>query len=197
VALDRTARPSLSVSEHRGQLRRALIASTIGTTIEWYDFLLYSTVTGLVFAKLFFPDSDPLIGTLQAYVIFYIGFIARPVGAAIFGHYGDRIGRKASLIATLVITGLATVAVGLVPTYQQIGIWAALIMIVLRFIQGVGVGGEWGGPAPFVTTALLAAYASGYMVALYILACCVISIVCAMLLQDHTNKDLAVAHQGI
>ena len=86
-----------------------------------------------------------MIGTLQAYVIFYIGFIARPVGAAIFGHYGDRIGRKASLIATLVITGLATVAVGLVPTYEQIGIWAALIMIVLRFIQGVGVGGEWGG----------------------------------------------------
>ena len=142
---DRQARQSLSDVEHRGQLRRALIASTIGTTIEWYDFLLYSTVTGLVFAKLFFPDSDPLIGTLQAYVIFYIGFIARPVGAAIFGHYGDRIGRKATLIATLVITGLATVAVGLVPTYNQIGIWAALIMIVLRFIQGVGVGGEWGG----------------------------------------------------
>ena len=95
----------LSEIEHRAQLRRALIASTIGTTIEWYDFLLYSTVTGLVFAKLFFPDSDPLIGTLQAYVIFYIGFVARPVGAAIFGHYGDRIGRKATLIATLVITG--------------------------------------------------------------------------------------------
>ncbi len=145
MATDHLARKPLSDAEHRGQLRRALIASTIGTTIEWYDFLLYSTVTGLVFAKLFFPDSDPLIGTLQAYVIFYIGFIARPVGAAIFGHYGDRIGRKATLIATLVITGLATVAVGLVPTYYQIGIWAAVIMIVLRFIQGVGVGGEWGG----------------------------------------------------
>ena len=145
MATDHRARQPLSDAEHRGQLRRALIASTIGTTIEWYDFLLYSTVTGLVFAKLFFPASDPLIGTLQAYVIFYIGFIARPVGAAIFGHYGDRIGRKATLIATLVITGLATVAVGLVPTYDQIGIWAALIMIVLRFIQGVGVGGEWGG----------------------------------------------------
>src|SRR4051794_12206942 len=145
VAIDRKVRPPLSDLEHGRQLRRALIASTIGTTIEWYDFLLYSTVTGLVFAKLFFPDSDPLIGTLKAYVIFYVGFIARPVGAAIFGHYGDRIGRKATLIATLVITGLATVAVGLVPTYDQIGIWAALIMIVLRFIQGVGVGGEWGG----------------------------------------------------
>src|ERR1700704_4725985 len=98
------AATGLSDVDHRSQLRRALIASTIGTTIEWYDFLLYSTVTGLVFAKIFFPASDPLIGTLQAYVIFYIGFIARPVGAAIFGHYGDRIGRKATLIATLVIT---------------------------------------------------------------------------------------------
>src|SRR5215813_10576810 len=129
----------------RRQLRRAVIASTIGTTIEWYDFFLYSTVTGLVFAQLYFPKSDPLVGTLQAFAIYAVGFAARPVGAAIFGHYGDRIGRKASLIATLVITGLATVAVGLVPTYEQIGIWAALIMIVLRFIQGVGVGGEWGG----------------------------------------------------
>jgi MFS family permease len=145
VAIDHQARQPLSDAEHRGQLRRALIASTIGTTIEWYDFLLYSTVTGLVFAKLFFPDSDPLVGTLKAYVIFYIGFVARPVGAAIFGHYGDRIGRKAALIATLLITGVATVAVGLVPTYDQIGIWAAIIMIALRFIQGVGVGGEWSG----------------------------------------------------
>jgi len=145
MTTDRKARPTLSDEEHRGQLRRAMIASTIGTTIEWYDFLLYSTVTGLVFAKLFFPDSDPLMGTLKAYVIFYVGFVARPVGAAIFGHYGDRIGRKAALIATLVITGVATVAVGLVPTYDQIGIWAAIIMIALRFIQGVGVGGEWSG----------------------------------------------------
>ncbi len=145
MAIDHQARQPLSDAEHRGQLRRALIASTIGTTIEWYDFLLYSTVTGLVFAKLFFPDSDPLVGTLKAYVIFYIGFVARPVGAAIFGHYGDRIGRKAALIATLLITGVATVAVGLVPTYDQIGIWAAIIMIALRFIQGVGVGGEWSG----------------------------------------------------
>jgi MFS family permease len=145
MTTDREARPTLSDAEHRAQLRRALIASTIGTTIEWYDFLLYSTVTGLVFAKLFFPDSDPLMGTLKAYVIFYVGFVARPVGAAIFGHYGDRIGRKAALIATLVITGAATVAVGLVPTYDQIGIWAAIIMIALRFIQGVGVGGEWSG----------------------------------------------------
>jgi MFS family permease len=135
----------LNESEHRSQLRRAIIASTIGTTIEWYDFLLYSIVTGLVFAKLFFPQSDPLVATMQAYAIFFIGFVARPIGAFIFGHYGDRIGRKAALIATLLLTGAATFAVGLVPSYEQIGIWGAIIMIVLRFIQGVGVGGEWGG----------------------------------------------------
>jgi MFS family permease len=139
------AASGLSDLEHRGQLRRAVIASTIGTTIEWYDFLLYSIVTGLVFAKLYFPQSDPLIGTMQAYAVFFVGFIARPVGAFIFGHYGDRIGRKAALIATLLLTGLATFAVALVPSYEQIGIWGAIIMIILRFIQGVGVGGEWGG----------------------------------------------------
>src|SRR5437667_5474081 len=135
----------LSENEHRTQLHRAVIASTIGTTIEWYDFLLYSIVTGLVFAKLYFPASDPLIGTMQAYAVFFVGFIARPVGAFIFGHYGDRIGRKAALIATLLLTGVATFAVALVPSYEQIGIWGAIIMIALRFIQGVGVGGEWGG----------------------------------------------------
>src|SRR5271169_4712911 len=107
------AADALAELEHRVQLRRAVIASTIGTTIEWYDFLLYSTVTGLVFAKLYFPQSDPLIGTMQAYAIFFVGFIARPIGAFIFGHYGDRIGRKAALIATLLLTGLATFAVAL------------------------------------------------------------------------------------
>jgi MFS family permease len=136
---------AISEPEHRVQLRRAVLAATIGTTIEWYDFLLYSIVTGLVFAKLFFPASDPLVGTMQAYAIFFVGFIARPVGAALFGHWGDRIGRKATLIATLLITGLATFAVGLVPSYESIGIWGAIIMILLRFIQGVAVGGEWSG----------------------------------------------------
>ena len=136
---------TLSEAEHRSQLRRAVVAATIGTTIEWYDFLLYSIVTGLVFAKLYFPLSDPLVATMQAYAIFFVGFIARPIGAFIFGHYGDRIGRKAALIATLLLTGAATFAVGLVPSYEQIGIWGAIIMILLRFIQGIGVGGEWGG----------------------------------------------------
>ncbi len=139
------AASGLAATEHRTQLRRALVASTIGTTIEWYDFLLYGQVTGLVFGKLFFPHSDPLVGVLQAFAVFFIGFVGRPIGAAIFGHWGDRIGRKATLIATLLVTGLATVAVGLVPTYASIGIWGAVLLTVIRLIQGIGVGGEWGG----------------------------------------------------
>jgi len=136
---------TLSETDHQAQLRRAVIASTVGTTIEWYDFLLYSTVTGLVFGKLFFPKSDPLVGVLEAFAIYTVGFIARPIGAMIFGHYGDRIGRKGALIATLLLTGLATFAVGFVPTYETVGIWGAVILTVIRFIQGIGVGGEWGG----------------------------------------------------
>src|ERR1700726_3502490 len=135
----------LSQKEHGKQLRRALVASTVGTTIEWYDFLLYGQVTGLVFGKLFFPQSDPIVGVLQAFAIFFVGFLGRPIGAAIFGHWGDRIGRKATLIATLLVTGLATMAVGLVPTYESIGIWGAVLLVIIRLIQGIGVGGEWGG----------------------------------------------------
>jgi MFS family permease len=135
----------LSDFQHRSQLRRAVIASTVGTTIEWYDFLLYGQMAAIVFARLYFPASDPLTGTLQAFAVFAVGFLARPVGAAIFGHYGDRIGRKAALIATLLLTGLSTFLVGCVPTYEQIGIWGPVLMVILRFIQGVGVGGEWGG----------------------------------------------------
>jgi metabolite-proton symporter len=136
---------ALSEQEHQAQLRRAVIASTVGTTIEWYDFFLYSTVTGLVFAKLYFPHSDPLVGTLEAFAIYAVGFAARPIGAAIFGHWGDRLGRKSALIATLMLMGIATFLVGLVPTYDSIGIWGAILLTLLRFIQGVGVGGEWGG----------------------------------------------------
>jgi MFS family permease len=144
TAADVAAVP-LSDLDHRAQLRRAVIASTVGTTIEWYDFLLYGQMAAIVFAKLYFPSSDPLTGTLQAFGVFAVGFLARPVGAAIFGHYGDRIGRKAALIATLLLTGLSTFLVGCVPTYEQIGIWGAVVLVVLRFIQGIGVGGEWGG----------------------------------------------------
>jgi MFS family permease len=145
VALEAAALGPMSESEHRRCLRRAVIASTVGTTIEWYDFLLYSTVTGLVFGKVYFPGHDPLVSTLQAFGVFFIGFVARPIGAAIFGHYGDRIGRKATLIVTLLMTGIATAAVGLVPGYDTIGIWGAILLTVLRLIQGIGVGGEWGG----------------------------------------------------
>jgi metabolite-proton symporter len=139
------SRPPLSDAEHRVQLRRAVIASTVGTAIEWYDFFLYGTVAGLVFAKLYFPKSDPLVGTLESFGVYAVGFLARPVGAAIFGHYGDRIGRKSTLIATLMLMGIATFLVALVPTHDQIGVWGAVILTVLRFVQGVGVGGEWGG----------------------------------------------------
>jgi MFS family permease len=135
----------ISDTEHRAQLRRAVLASTVGTTIEWYDFLLYGTVTGLVFGKLFFPKSEPIVGVLEAFGVFFIGFVGRPIGAAIFGHYGDRIGRKATLIVTLLVTGIATTAVGLVPSYDSIGLWGAVLLTVIRLIQGIGVGGEWGG----------------------------------------------------
>jgi MFS family permease len=145
AASEIVAASGLSESVHRRQLRRALIASTVGTTIEWYDFLLYGQVTGLVFGKLFFPQSAPMVGVLQAFAVFFVGFVGRPIGAAIFGHWGDRIGRKATLIATLLVTGIATFAVGLVPSYASIGIWGAVLLTVIRLIQGIGVGGEWGG----------------------------------------------------
>jgi MFS family permease len=140
------AAPSgLSDSEHSTQLRKAVIAATVGTTIEWYDFFLYGTAAGLVFPKLFFPNADPLTGTLLAFSTYFIGFVGRPIGAAIFGHYGDRIGRKATLIATLLVMGVATFLIAFVPGYDSIGIWGAIILTVLRMLQGIGVGGEWGG----------------------------------------------------
>src|SRR5437763_2962606 len=137
--------PVLSAPEHSAQLRKAVIASTIGTTIEWYDFFLYGTAAGLIFGKLYFPNQEPLTATLAAFGTYFIGFASRPVGAAIFGHYGDRIGRKATLIATLLLMGIATFLMAFVPTYESIGIWGAVILTVLRTIQGIGVGGEWGG----------------------------------------------------
>ena len=135
----------LTDAEHSAQLRKAVIASTIGTTIEWYDFFLYGTAAGLIFGKLYFPNEDALTATLAAFGTYFVGFAARPVGAAIFGHYGDRIGRKATLIATLLFMGIATFLVAFVPTYASIGIWGAVILTALRALQGIGVGGEWGG----------------------------------------------------
>jgi metabolite-proton symporter len=141
-----TARQSgLSVSEHSRQLRKAVIASTIGTTIEWYDFFIYGTAAGLIFGKLYFPNEDPLTATLAAFGTYFIGFASRPIGAAIFGHYGDRIGRKGTLIATLLLMGIATFLIAFVPPYESIGIWGAVILTLLRMVQGIGVGGEWGG----------------------------------------------------
>jgi metabolite-proton symporter len=135
----------LSDAEHGVQLRRAVIASTVGTAIEWYDFFLYNVVTAIVFAKLYFPNEDPLSGLLLSFGVNFVGFLARPIGAAIFGHYGDRIGRKATLIATLMLMGIATFLVAFVPSYASIGIWGAVILTFLRVLQGIGVGGEWGG----------------------------------------------------
>ena len=136
---------TLSEADHGDQLRKAVIAATIGTTIEWYDFFLYGTAAGLIFGKLYFPNQDPLIATLAAFGTYFVGFASRPIGAAIFGHYGDRIGRKGTLIATLLCMGIATFLIAFVPTYESIGIWGAVILTILRMIQGIGVGGEWGG----------------------------------------------------
>src|SRR5665213_2168975 len=140
-----TTAAGLSLADHSRELRKAVIASTIGTTIEWYDFFIYGTAAGLVFGKLYFPNEAPLAGTLAAFGTYFIGFIGRPIGAAIFGHYGDRIGRKATLIATLLCMGIATFLIAFVPTYASIGIWGAILLTVLRMFQGIGVGGEWGG----------------------------------------------------
>ncbi len=140
-----TTHGMLSESDHSAQLRKAVIASTIGTAIEWYDFFLYGTAAGLIFGKLYFPNEEPLTATLAAFGTYFIGFIGRPIGAAIFGHYGDRIGRKATLIATLLCMGIATFLIAFVPTYASIGVWGAIILTVLRMLQGIGVGGEWGG----------------------------------------------------
>ncbi|MBL0706220.1 MFS transporter [Sinomonas cellulolyticus] len=126
-------------------MRRATYASVVGTTIEWYDFFLYGTAAALVFPQLFFPGGDNLAGVIAAFSTQFVGFVARPVGAAIFGHYGDRIGRKTTLMVTLFLMAFGTVLIGVLPTYQAIGVWAPILLTVLRIIQGIGVGGEWGG----------------------------------------------------
>jgi MHS family shikimate/dehydroshikimate transporter-like MFS transporter len=128
-----------------GSIRLVALASLIGTTIEWYDFFLYGTAAALVFNRLFFPNSDPLMGTLYAFGTYAVGFFARPIGGIVIGHYGDKVGRKSMLVLTLVIMGVATFLIGLLPTYEQIGPWAAVALVVLRVAQGFGVGGEWGG----------------------------------------------------
>jgi metabolite-proton symporter len=126
-------------------MRRTVVASFVGTAIEWYDFYIYNTAAALVFNKLFFPTLSPLLGTLAAFGTFSVGFFARPVGGIVFGHFGDRVGRKSMLVTTLVMMGLATFLVGVLPTYHQIGVFAPALLVLLRLVQGVAVGGEWGG----------------------------------------------------
>ena len=129
----------------RSQRRRAVVASTVGTTIEWYDFFLYGTAAALVFPHIFFPRHTPYAGVIASFGTQFVGFAARPVGAAIFGHYGDRIGRKAALITTLMLMGVGTFLIGVLPTHATIGFMAPVLLTLLRLIQGIGVGGEWGG----------------------------------------------------
>jgi len=126
-------------------IRQVSVASLVGTALEWYDYFLFGTAAALIFNGLFFPEQDPLTGTLLAFATFGVGFGARPIGGLVFGHYGDKIGRKTMLVITLIIMGVATCAIGLLPTYAQIGIWAPILLVVLRLVQGFGVGGEWGG----------------------------------------------------
>src|SRR3569623_1996510 len=135
----------------RNSPQRVLFASLIGTTIEFFDFYIYATAAVLVFPKLFFPASDPNAATLQSFATFALAFFARPVGSAIFGHFGDRIGRKATLVAALLTMGLSTVCIGLLPTYAQIGVAAPLLLALCRRGQGLGLGGEWGGAVLLAT----------------------------------------------
>jgi len=131
--------------EASSSIRTVALASAIGTTIEWYDFFLYGVVTPIVLNKLFFPASNVFVSTMLAYGTFFVGFLSRPIGGIIFGHYGDRIGRKTVLILTLLIMGVATFLIGLLPTYAAVGVWAPVMLLGLRVFQGIGIGGEWGG----------------------------------------------------
>jgi metabolite-proton symporter len=136
---------SQALNLRRAHQRRAVLASTVGTTIEWYDFFLYGTAAALIFPKLFFPGSSAYMGVLASFATLFVGFAARPVGAAIFGHYGDKVGRKATLVITLVMMGAATFLIGALPTHASIGVLAPVLLTLLRVVQGIGVGGEWGG----------------------------------------------------
>src|SRR5688572_1272572 len=149
MADTQTVQPSSSLvmndADRHRHLVRAVAASAVGTTVEWYDFFLYGVAAATVFPQKFFPGSDPFIGTLLSFSTFFVGFVARPLGAALFGHFGDRVGRKALLVVTMMVMGLATMAVGLVPSYAVIGSWSAVLLTVCRALQGVAVGGEWSG----------------------------------------------------
>ncbi|MGX9134290.1 MFS transporter [Rummeliibacillus sp. JY-2-4R] len=135
----------ITEEKRKNLVKRAALASVVGTTIEWYDFYIYGTMAALVFPKLFFPESDPYIGLLQSFTTLFIGFLARPLGAVFFGNFGDRIGRKSTLVTTLLLMGISSTLIGLLPPYENAGIIVAILLIFLRFCQGFGAGGEWGG----------------------------------------------------
>ena len=139
-----------AATNERTKINSIVFASCLGTIIEWYDFLIYATGAALVFNKAFFPTFDPLAGTLAALGSYAVGFLARPLGGALFGHFGDRLGRKSMLVLTLFIMGLSTFTIGLLPTYERIGVLAPMLLFLLRIIQGIGLGGEWGGASLMV-----------------------------------------------
>jgi MFS family permease len=200
-----TASSLLSEADHRAQLHRAVIASTVGTTIEWYDFFLYGQVTGLVFGKLLFPKSDPLVGVLQAFAIYAVGFVARPVGAAIFGHYGDRIGCKAALakmgemapayVYSVFVLTYGTTVLGSSRDLLLSALVAAAAMSFLTVPIAGYLSDRIGRKRMYligsVATALLAAFGSGYVIAAYILFCAIVSVVATVLLPDYTNRDIS------
>ncbi len=133
-----------TTATHKGYVTAGL-ASMMGTTIEWYDFFLYGTAAALIFNKIFFPSFDPITGTMAAFATYSVGFFARPLGGIVFGHFGDKVGRKSMLLITLLMMGIPTILIGLIPSYDQIGFWAAVLLVIMRFLQGIAVGGEWGG----------------------------------------------------
>ena len=137
--------PGESPARQPSSIRKVIVASLIGTSLEWYDFFIYGTAAALVFNKLFFPSFDPLVGTLLAFATYAVGFVARPLGGVVFGHYGDKLGRKNVLVVTLLLMGIATFLIGVLPTHATIGVWAPILLVLLRFLQGLGLGGEWGG----------------------------------------------------
>jgi MFS family permease len=168
-------------ADRKGQVRRVAAASLVGTTIEWYDFLIYATMAGVIFNQYFFPKGDAFVSTMLAYGTFAAGFLIRPFGGLLFGHFGDRIGRKPLLVLTLMIMGVATFLIGLLPTYDQIGIWAPILLLTLRLIQGIALGGEWGGAVlmsyEFAKPEERAFYASFPQIGLAIGLCCSTGIV--------------------
>src|SRR5689334_22018566 len=131
----------------RTQLHRAVLSSFLGSVIEYYDFLLYATASAVVFNKVFFSDLDPLVGTVASFGTLATGYFARPLGGVVFGHFGDRIGRKKMLVLSMTLMGVGSALIGVLPTYAQIGVWAPILLVLLRVVQGVAVGGEWGGAA--------------------------------------------------